>query len=114
MAEFESSRPPTRDRRVKSAKARLTPPVPEISEMKEMMAKLSKERVNSARAIKNKHTSSGGVFAGKLPAAAGGKARFTSMYSQDFDGTYVPPSEIRPTSPTRRNNPHPSKVNTLL
>lgn len=115
MAEFKSSRLPTRERRVKSAKARLTPPHPPAPEvenivMNEKLAKMSLERVKSAKAIKNKHTSSGGVFAAGKPIGAG-KGRFTTMYSQDFDGTYAPPPEIRPTSPTRRNNPHPSKVN---
>ena len=112
-------RPSTRDRkRPQSARARLTPapppgPAPQFTSLKsEKIAKEAKERVKSAKAIKNKHTSSAGVFSERPPSrsAPSGFKRFTSMYSKDFDGTFVPPAEIRPTSPTRRNNPHPAKV----
>ena len=107
MAELK--RPSTRERS-HSAKARLTPPyaTPEPNQ-NEMILKEAKERAKSAKAIKSKHKSSSGMFV-QPSKHAGNKSRFTSMYSQDFDGTFVPPAEIRPTSPTRRNNPHPAKV----
>lgn len=115
-------RPSTRDRkRPQSARARLTPAPPpgpapsqQFASLKsEKIAKETKERVKSAKAIKNKHTSSAGVFVSDMRppsrSAPSSFKRFTSMYSKDFDGTFVPPAEIRPTSPTRRNNPHPAK-----
>ncbi len=88
--------------------ARLTPPGPKFEE--ENIAKQAKERVKSAKANKSKHTSSAGVFVRPPSRAKGAPPRFKTMYSQDFDGTFVPPAEPRPTSPTRRNNPHPTKV----
>lgn len=96
-------RPSTREKRPRShsAKARLAPVVPPSGN------EVSKERVKSAKAIKSQHTSTAAVLA--RPPSRSFK-RFTSMYSNDFDGTFVPPAEIRPTSPTRRNNPHPGKV----
>ena len=119
MAEPVKKRPSTRDRprpRSHSAKARVTPPSgPPVVVSKEQIAKEARERAKSAKAIKSKHTSSSGMFLPRPPsrsAPAAGKARFRTMYSQDFDrdGTFVPPAEIRPTSATRRNNPHPTKV----
>lgn len=114
MAE-PAKRPSTRDGkrpRSHSAKARIThPPVSIIS--KEMIAKEANEIAKSAKAIKSKHTSSAGMFVPRPPsrsAPGGSGRRFTSMYSQDFEGSFVPPAEIRPTSATRRNNPHPTKV----
>lgn len=113
MADRKHSRPPTRERRVKSAIARLTPPSSDARDMDKLLKKMTQERVNSAKANKTKHTSSTGVFAAK-PAKNDSeedrKRRFATMYSLDYDGTYVPPPDLRPTSPTRRNNPHPSKV----
>ena len=111
----QKQRPSTRERRIKSAKARLTPPHPPTDprDMDKLLKKMTKERVNSATANKTKHTSSAGVFQTK-PAkdytAEDRKKRFATMYSLDFDGSYVPPPDLRPTSPTRRNNPHPSQV----
>ena len=42
------------------------------------------------------------------------KERYLSQYNRDFEGAYISPSEPRPTSPTRRNNPHPSQVLMIL
>jgi len=111
----QKQRPTTRERRIKSAKARLAPPQPpkDARDMDKLLMKMTKERVNSATANKTKHTSSAGVFAAK-PAKeyteVDKKKRFTTMYSLSFDGSFVPPPDLRPTSPTRRNNPHPSQV----
>ena len=95
--------------RSKSAKARLTP-VPPPGGPPHKSGEILEERVRSAKAIKSKHTSSSGVLARPPSRSAGSTKRFTTMYSKDFDGTFVPAAEIRPTSPTRRNNPHPGKV----
>lgn len=69
----------------------------------------AKERATSAKMIRGKHTNSTKVFPGQQNVKSG-KERFTSMYSTDFDGSFAAPPELRPTSPTRRNNPHPAKV----
>lgn len=96
------------EKRPRSHSAKSRPP-PQM--MSSQVAKETKERIMSAKAIKNKHTSSAGLFVPPPPASIG--RRFTSMYAQDFDGTFVPPADLRPTSPTRRNNPHPTKVSVL-
>lgn len=104
-----SKRPGTRERpRSRSARARLTPPGPESTGLafdREAVIREAKERAKSAKLIRGKHTASTKVFPGQAS-----KERFTSMYSTDFDGAFSSPSELRPTSPTRRNNPHPAKV----
>lgn len=76
----------------------------------EKFLKMSIERASSAKVVKNKQPYSVPAFVGMRFVGTGEKERFTTMYSQDFDGTYAPPSESRPTSANRRNNPHPSKV----
>ena len=92
-------------RRVKSAKARLTP-TQSASEAKSSTA--SRPEMVSAKAIREKHAGSGKVF--PRPGSRASKERFSSQYSKDFDGTFAPAAELRPTSPTRRHNPHPGKV----
>ena len=98
-------RPSTRERRAGSAKARLTPDPGLAAAEREYVVKEARERAKSAKNIKDKHKASVKMFPG--PSS---KGRFTSMYSSDFEGSFVPPAEPRPTSPTRRNNPHPAKV----
>ncbi len=107
MSSDTGKRPMSRDRRVRSAKARLTPPGPETFSS-EKVRKEAKERAKSAKANRDKHTGSTKVF--PKPAARTSKERFTTMYSRDFEGSFAPPADLRPTSPTRRNNPHPGKV----
>lgn len=109
---MELERPRTREKRPRShsAKARLTPaPPPRPPHGSHKNGGIVEERIKSAKAIRDQHTSSAAVLACP-PSKSAGLKRFTSMYSKDFDGTFVPPAEIRPTSPTRRNNPHPGKV----
>ena len=109
MAE-PGKRPSTRERKARSAKARLTPPTnPEVYLDLERVVRDRKERAQSAKANRDKHTSSTRVF-----RSTDNKGRFKSMYSQDFDGSFTTPAELRPTSPTRRNNPHPGKVSFKL
>lgn len=105
----------TRERpRSRSAKARLTPSGPESTTFafnkgtitREDVLKEAKERAKSAKLIRGKHTASTQLF----PSQRSSKERFTSMYSTDYDGTFASPPDLRPTSPTRRNNPHPAKV----
>ena len=91
-------------RRVRSAKARLTPTQPPSG----LLTKEALERQASAKANRDKHNGSEKVF--PRPGSRGSKERFSTMYSKDFDGTYAPAAELRPTSPTRRHNPHPGKV----
>ena len=77
-------------------------------EVQSSSVKPKDKRVSSARLNREKNTSSKKVF--PRPGSAEKKERYTSMYNKDFDGTYMPPTDPRPTSPTRRNNPHPSQV----
>lgn len=111
MADLKQ-RPSTRERpRSRSAKARLTPPGPETVAMladRDAVVKEARERAKSAKVIRGKHTASSKVFPAR-PSSRANKDRFTSMYSSDFDGSFTAPPELRPTSPTRRNNPHPAK-----
>ncbi|CAI8058456.1 hypothetical protein GBAR_LOCUS31792 [Geodia barretti] len=90
-------------RRVRSAKARLTPTQPPSG----LLTKEALERQASAKANRDKHNGSEKVF--PRPGSRSSKERFSTMYSKDFDGTYAPAAELRPTSPTRRHNPHPGK-----
>ena len=99
----------SKDGRTKSAKARITFPGPEKAEFdKKGVAKEARERAKSAKAIREKHLGSTKIF--PRPPSRSSKGRFTTLYCSDFDGSFVPPAELRPTSPTRRNNPHPGKV----
>ena len=116
----ESTRlPNTQERpRSRSAKARLTPSRSESATNKggvirEDVLKEARERAKSAKLIRGKHTASTQVFPAHRSVKSN-KERFTSMYSTDYDGTYVSPPELRPTSPTRRNNPHPAKVSSSV
>ena len=100
---------PGKPRRVKSAKARLTPTQStdtKLSPSKDQVA--LQETLKSARAIREKHIGSAKVF--PRPSSKASKERFSTMYSKDFEGAFAPPAELRPTSPTRRHNPHPGKV----
>ena len=109
-----SAQPSKRERRVHSARARLTPDKDKYDsfrqqqQQQEALTKEARERATSAKAIKDKHHGSSKLF--PRPPSRSSRERFTSSYSKDFDGTFLPPAELRPTSPTRRNNPHPAKV----
>lgn len=110
MAEL-TKRPSTRERRAHSAKARLTPEQPYAAALEQEKMKIlreAKERAKSAKLIKDKHKTSAKMFVG-----SSSKGRFSTMYSTDYEGTFIPPPEPRPTSPTRRNNPHPGKVTVM-
>ncbi len=73
-----------------------------------------------AKEIREQHESSGGVFNERKKAvvdqnivdslAEMARERFSSLYEVDFYPKKVSPSEPRPCSVTRRNNPHPSEV----
>ena len=98
---------------MRSAKARLTPEKDKYESFRqqqrqESLRKEARERATSAKAIRDKHHGSAKLF--PRPPSRSSRDRFTSSYSKDFDGTFLPPAELRPTSPTRRNNPHPAKV----
>ena len=99
--------------RISSAKARLSTP-PEQTVMDEDRVKQDyKQRVQSAQQIRDAHTRAKKptVFSQKKGKKGEKKERFSTSYSKDFRGSVVPPPVARPTSPTRRNNPHPTKVN---
>lgn len=106
--------------RPKSAAARLTPPVPltidyaltEPPKPKHGQGdKDVKKRVHSARGNKMKNEDSKKVFPRSIKdTGLAVKERYRSQYNKDFEGSYISPVEPRPTSPTRRNNPHPSQV----
>ena len=105
-----TKRPQSRDGRTKSAIARLKTP-PEHHLKHGGVAKDDherKQRVKSARLNRDKHVSSKKVF--PRPSSAD-KERYRTQYARDFEGfRYTLPISARPTSPTRRNNPHPTKV----
>ena len=109
MSSDPLKRPLSKDGRTHSAKARLTPPDPALGAMQKEVIKQARERAKSAKAIRDKHQGSSKLF--PRPPSRGSKERFKSSYSKDFYGAFAPASELRPTSPTRRNNPHPAKVN---
>lgn len=101
-------------RRVKSARARLTP-TQQVDKSPAMtsrdLTKEAQERVLSAKAIRDKHNGSTKVF--PRPESRASKERFSTVYSKDFEGSFAPAAELRPTSPTRRHNPHPGKVSKI-
>lgn len=99
-------------RRVKSARARLTPTQQLDKSPTINAAKEAQERVLSAKAIRDKHNGSTKVF--PRPSSRASKERFSTVYSKDFEGSFAPAAELRPTSPTRRHNPHPGKVSKPL
>ena len=111
MEERKQSSKPKR-RRVKSAVARLSPlPEDQRSQMQDELKVIQKEfkqRTTSAQNIRKQHTTSKKVISGGTGPEK--QDRFKTMYSADFRGKYVTPPECRPTSPTRRHNPHPSRV----
>lgn len=94
--------------RTKSATARLQTPPELLKKFQEQVVKERRKRVSSARQNREKQESSKKVF----PKTVTGdqRDRYRTVYTNDFEGTYLPPTEGRPTSPTRRNNPHPAKV----
>lgn len=102
--------PPSRERRARSAKARLNPTTPQKEQFDtERTMKEARERGKSAKAIREKHEGSGRMF--PRPPSRSARERFTSSYSTEFHSkAFHPPAELRPTSPTRRNNPHPTKA----
>ena len=108
----EMSSGAAKPRRIKSAKARLTPTQPPEGKSspvsRKEVSKDAQERVLSAKAIRDKHHGSTKVF--PRPASRASKERFSTVYSKDFEGSFAPAAELRPTSPTRRHNPHPGKV----
>ena len=112
IAKIEMSSGAAKPRRIKSAKARLTPTQPSEGRSspvsRKEVSKDAQERVLSAKAIRDKHHGSTKVF--PRPASRASKERFSSVYSKDFEGSFAPAAELRPTSPTRRHNPHPGKV----
>ena len=102
------SRP--RSSRVKSASGRPSIGTSSLPlEVQPVSVKQRDKRVSSAKLNREKNNSSKKVFP-RPGSAEKNKERYTSMYNKDFDGTYMPPTDPRPTSPTRRNNPHPSQV----
>lgn len=113
---MSSTRPGSRSRRIKSATARMiTPPDPSHLIKPTFpggpSVKEKDKRVDSAKLNREKNESSKKVFP---PPSSNekNKERYRSIYNKDFEGTYMTPLEPRPTSPTRRNNPHPSHVST--
>lgn len=97
---------PHSTRRSKSAKARLTPTEP--MKPKQDLSQSAKERAEFALLNREKNESSKKVF--PRPSSGDKKERYRTIYNKDFEGSFITPLEPRPTSPTRRNNPHPSKV----
>ncbi|XP_062516979.1 uncharacterized protein LOC134192274 [Corticium candelabrum] len=85
--------------RAKSAHARL------LSSPSDNVVDYTKSRrVQSARMLKRQHESSEYV----LPRPASRASLQQTVYSTQFCKKDTPPAPLRPTSPTRRNNPHPS------
>ena len=114
--EERKQHPKPKRRRVKSAVARLSPlPEDQRSQVQDELKVIQKEfkqRTTSAQNIRKQHTTSRKVISGGTGAEK--QDRFKTMYSADFRGKYVTPPECRPTSPTRRHNPHPSRVSIAM
>eukprot|EP00731_Ephydatia_muelleri_P016259 Em0009g683a len=103
-----AGRPPSQEGRVKSAHIGPVPPSPTQARFdRQEVVHEARLRASSAKAIRDKHITSKKVF--PRQPLKDPKEHYTTMYAQNFDGKFVPPPEPRPTSPTRRNNPHPSK-----
>lgn len=110
MMSDPTKRPLSRDGRTKSATARLKTPLEGQSKHRGAAKneRGQKQRVKSARLNRDKHESSKKVF--PRPSSAD-KERYRTQYARDFEGArHITPISARPTSPTRRNNPHPTKV----
>lgn len=94
--------------RRKSAEARLETPA--VREDEPRRPERSR-RVKSALETRREHESSKDVFpeaeTTKIANPTWGISRYTEDYGRK---TPVPPVPMRPISPTRRNNPHPSQV----
>lgn len=70
----------------------------------------SSMRVQSARERKLSQEASH-VFPNELSSPSQVGARWKTIYKEDYESkTSTRPSSARPTSPTRRNNPHPRQV----
>ena len=88
----------------------ITPPDPNylIIKPSPKQESVKEKRIDSAKLNREKNESSKKVF--PQPTSDKTKERYRSIYNKDFEGSYTTPLEPRPTSPTRRNNPHPSQV----
>lgn len=87
----------------------ITPPDPNylIIKPSPKQESVKEKRIDSAKLNREKNESSKKVF--PQPTSDKTKERYRSIYNKDFEGSYTTPLEPRPTSPTRRNNPHPSQ-----
>lgn len=94
-----------------SAKARLSTP-PEQTPWDDGQVKEEyQQRVKSAALIRDAHTRTGkSMFKPQKEKKTEKQERYSTSYSNHFTGTAVRPPSARPSSPTRRNNPHPTQV----
>ena len=93
--------------RRRSAEARLETPIVQEDEQRRPQRS---RRVKSALETRRQHESSKDVFPETETSKADPTWGITS-YSEDYGPkTPVPPVPVRPLSPTRMNNPHPSQV----
>ena len=106
-------KPGTRPR-ISSAKARLSTPPEQTVMDEDRVKKEYKQRVQSAQQIRDAHTRAKKPAVFQKKVKKGEKTeRFSTSYSKDYRGSVVPPPVARPTSPTRRNNPHPTHVSVI-
>ena len=95
-----------RERR-NSARGRLQSPAPSQCELPQIPNKNSR-RVKSASHTRARHEASADIY----PEPSGHKEEWgVTKYSEDYGPKASRnPVPVRPCSPTRRNNPHPSQV----
>ena len=103
------------NQRAKSALTRHTGRLENEFSENELASRVSSSRrVQSARERKMSQESSH-VFPSELYSPSVGGDRWKTMYSEDYESkASTRPSSARPTSPTRRNNPHPRQVDNSI
>ena len=107
---LEERKPGTRPR-VSSAKARLSTPPEQTPWDDGQVMQEYQQRVKSAALIRDAHTRTGkSMFKPPSEKKAEKQERYSTSYSNHYTGTAVRPPSARPSSPTRRNNPHPTQV----
>ena len=110
MSDEERQQPGKRPR-AHSAKGRLSTPPEQTTRNETQVKREFDQRLKSAAQIRDAHTRAGKtmVFA-KKEKRKDKVERFSTSYCKEFTGEVVLPPAARPSSPTRRNNPHPNHV----
>lgn len=110
-SEVQEERKPGTRPRVSSAKARLSTPPEQTPWHDGQVKEEYQQRVKSAALIRDAHTRTGkSMFKPPKEMKTEKRERYSTSYGNHFTGTSARPPSARPSSPTRRNNPHPTQV----